>query len=432
VASSYPLLANLRIAAAQALNTYQGNKQRFGVGLIDRALSGANLWFAQRILRRPLILSVRNTFRNKGRLVLALITLTLAGAIFISVFSVRASLLGTIDELLSWWGFDTYLTLSRPYRAQRIIETAQAVSGVERTDIWLQLPASRVRDDGTESGAIYLFAVRPDSELVLSPTIIEGRWLLPQDDNALVISAIMLTQEPDIQVGDEIVLKVAGRERPYRVVGVSMGIMVPMAYARYSGIAEATGNTGRAGTALVRTESHDEGAISETTAALEAHFDQTGLQVSDVQTMVQERTEAAATFDIIIGLLMIMAVLLAIVGGLGLAGMVSINVLERTREIGVLRAIGASNRDVARVFVFESIAVGLLSWTCAVICSIPLGRELGNAICIPLLGTPMTFIFAPTGMWLWLLAVVALSGLASALPARKATRLTVREVLAYE
>jgi putative ABC transport system permease protein len=99
LASLYPFLSNGRVTAAQAMRTgYQLGKGRFGSGLIDRLLAGTNLWFARRVLMRPLLLSLRNTFRDKGRLALTLMTLAMAGAIFIGVFSVRASLYRTIDD----------------------------------------------------------------------------------------------------------------------------------------------------------------------------------------------------------------------------------------------------------------------------------------------------------------------------------------------
>jgi putative ABC transport system permease protein len=277
-----------------------------------------------------------------------------------------------------------------------------------------------------------LFAPRADSAIVPAPVIVHGRWLLPDDQNAVVLNAILLKDEPDIRVGDDIMLKIEGRERSFRVVGTCLGILAPMAYANYPHVAQVTGNVGQAGALLVATERHDAASVTATATALEAHFSDAGLDVTDVQTVLGERAEVGASMGIIIALLLIMAILLAIVGGLGLTGTMSINVLERTREIGVLRAIGAPNRGVAQVFILEGILVGVLSWVLGSLLAIPLGRLLGNAVGVPLMGTPLRFSYSMNGMWLWLLLVVLLSALASLVPARNASRLTVREVLAYE
>jgi putative ABC transport system permease protein len=113
-------------------------------------------------------------------------------------------------------------------------------------------------------------------------------------------------------------------------------------------------------------------------------------------------------------------------------GTMSINVLERTREIGVLRAIGASNAGVVQVFILEGTAIGLFSWLLGGVLALPLTRLIGNAIGLLILGTPLTYTFSTGGWLLWLALVVVLSAVASFLPARRAARLTVREVLAYE
>jgi putative ABC transport system permease protein len=433
LASLYPFLSNLRVTAAEAMSAHHRlGKGRFGVGLIDRLLSGANLWFARRTLKRPILLSLRNTFRSKGRLLLTLTTLTLASAIFVSVFSVRDSLFSTVDALLQSWNYDVMLTFDRPQRVAEVEQQALQVPGVVDADVQIQLPVRRVRPDGSESGAMFLFATRADSELSPPPAMAEGRWLLPEDENAIVVDAIMLREEPDVELGDEIVLKIQGRERSWRVVGVSLGVLVPMLHANYPYVADITARTGQTDSALVALERHDQAYISETTIALKNQFERAGMRITNVQTMVAEREETGTTFSILIALLMIMAVMLALVGGLGLMGTMSINVLERTREIGVLRAIGAPNRGVAQVFILEGIFIGLLSWLFGSILSFPLGKMLSETVGTALMGAPLRFTFSMMGVWVWLIVVIGLSALASFLPARNASRLTVREVLAYE
>jgi putative ABC transport system permease protein len=110
----------------------------------------------------------------------------------------------------------------------------------------------------------------------------------------------------------------------------------------------------------------------------------------------------------------------------------SINVLERTREIGVLRAIGAPNRAVAQVFIREGIAIGVLSWLMGAVLAIPMSQALNQAAGAAMMGMPLSYSYSMSGLWSWLVAVIVLSALASFIPARNATRLTVREVLAYE
>ena len=174
------------------------------------------------------------------------------------------------------------------------------------------------------------------------------------------------------------------------------------------------------------------GAVEALSNELERHLEAQGVKIGTVSSMQSERTEAEAIFNSVVALLLVMAFLLALVGGLGLMGTMSINVLERTREIGVLRAIGAPNRGVAAVFIREGIAIGLLSWILGALLAIPMSRALNAAAGGAMMGMPLSYSYSMPGLWIWLAAVVMLSAFASYLPARNATRLTVREVLAYE
>jgi len=139
----------------------------------------------------------------------------------------------------------------------------------------------------------------------------------------------------------------------------------------------------------------------------------------------------AAQFSILTQLLMMMTVLMAIVGSMGLSGTLSINVIERRREIGVMRAVGASSKDVGFVFTGESLMLGLTSWLIALPIGLGVGptfvKALGNVIDFPAEYHPATH-----GVWIWLGIVIVLSIIASWVPARRATRISVNESLAYE
>jgi putative ABC transport system permease protein len=131
-------------------------------------------------------------------------------------------------------------------------------------------------------------------------------------------------------------------------------------------------------------------------------------------------------------ILMIMATLLSVVGGLGLTGIMSLNVLERGREIGVMRAIGASDNDLLKVILVEGILIGLVSWLVGCLLAYPLALTLCEAVGTAMIHTPFTFTFSAAGVLIWLALVVGLSSAACYLPARGASRITIRETLAYE
>jgi putative ABC transport system permease protein len=166
--------------------------------------------------------------------------------------------------------------------------------------------------------------------------------------------------------------------------------------------------------------------------ALEEHFEHVGMDVGATAKVEEEMAEVEALFEVIVVLLLIMAFLLAVIGGLGLMGTMSINVLERTREIGVMRAIGASNKSVRRIFIVEGIIIGVISWLVGAVVAMPISKVLSDLIGAQFLSAPLNYTFSVAGVIIWLVLVIVLATVASFLPAWNASRITVREVLAYE
>ncbi|HKZ69029.1 MAG TPA: FtsX-like permease family protein, partial [Anaerolineales bacterium] len=130
--------------------------------------------------------------------------------------------------------------------------------------------------------------------------------------------------------------------------------------------------------------------------------------------------------------LFIMAALVATVSALGLSGAMSMNVLERTREIGVMRAVGASDASVLLVFLIEGIVIGVVSWASGSVFAVPLSKILSDQVGNALLNAPLLYIFPPEGVALWLFGAIVLAAIATFMPAHRASQLSVREVLAYE
>jgi putative ABC transport system permease protein len=107
-------------------------------------------------------------------------------------------------------------------------------------------------------------------------------------------------------------------------------------------------------------------------------------------------------------------------------------VLERIREVGVMRAIGASDGAVLQVIIVEGVVIGLISWLLGTLLALPVGKLLSDAVGMLTINSPISYTVPPIGILLWLGLVVLLSVIASYVPAQSAANLSVREVLAYE
>ncbi len=433
IAAIYPILAGTKVTVREAVSSYGLGKGRFGANVIDRfLLKIQSSKLLRQHLSRPLLLSLRNTFRRKTRLALTLLTLILGGAIFITVFTIRVSMLSTLDNWLDYFQYDVAIQFEQDYRVERLVRESLSIPGVAEAEPWGFYNTRRKRPDGTYSDNLYLFAPPATTKLV-NPTIVEGRWLRPEDDNAVVVSTIMLRGEPDLEVGDDMILKIMGQDKTFEIVGVATGGMpIANVFINYPYYAKVAHKVGRAEWIFTITEEHGLEYQSEVAQAMEDHFQRIGMDVGLTTKVAEEREEVIAIFEVIIVLLLLMAILLAVIGGLGLMGTMSINVLERTREIGVMRAIGASNRSVRRIFIIEGIIIGILSWLVGAVLAYPVSKVLSNLIGDQFLNSPLVYTFSLTGAVIWLVVIIILATIASFLPAWNASRITVREVLSYE
>jgi putative ABC transport system permease protein len=165
---------------------------------------------------------------------------------------------------------------------------------------------------------------------------------------------------------------------------------------------------------------------------LREYLDSRGLKVTDTQTAAVTQTQNNLLFTVVVAFLILMALLLAAVGGLGLTTTMSINIMERVREVGVLRAIGASNGSVRQIVLAEGIAMAVISWIVGALISLGLAPLFSAQLGLALIKIPLQYHYSFLGAAAWFFILLVIAAGASLAPARNAVRLTVREVLAYE
>lgn len=389
-----------------------------------------------RLLSRPMIISIRNTFRRKSRLALTLITLTLGGSMFIATFNVQVSLNKYVEQISQYFLSDVTVTLDRPYRVARIEQLLHEVPGVGYVEGWAVARSEMLQSSGASGDSVSLLAPPAGSPLV-KPILLEGRWIAPGDRGAIALGELFMTRYPDLNVGDSITLKVNGDETDFTVVGffqLSGKNGGFSAYTNFDYLSELTGQSNKALSyqVLANRTGLTAAEQDELAKAIEARLVAEGIQVNDLTTGSFMTGIAGSGFGILTTFLLFLAVLTALVGSIGLAGTMSMNVMERTREIGVLRAIGASDRMLMKMVLVEGLIIGTISYILGAALSFPISKLLSDGLSYAIFDAPSSFGFTITGFAIWLAVVVGLSIAASVIPARSASRLTIREVLAYE
>jgi putative ABC transport system permease protein len=428
IAGLAPVLGGARVSVKQALTA---------TGLSETSRRGAAKRKRQmrlpRWLSRPLLLSIRNTFRRKRRLALTIFTLMLGGAVFIAVFNVQVSLDLKVLELTHYFLADVNLELARPYRIEAVEQQLLHIPDVERVEVWATTRAEWLAEPGANPENVTMIAP-PAGSALLQPVLVQGRWLLPGDENAIAINETFLQDVPGLKPGDRLRLKVNGKENDWVVVGVfQFGAMDRrMAYANYDYLSSLL--NGRAQASVYRLVTVDHSLSGQQRIALEVdqQLRALGYEVSSVEAGGALAAHTSDLLGILTTVLLVMALLTALVGSIGLAGTMSMNVMERTREIGVLRAIGAHNGIISRLVIVEGWIIGAISFVFAALLSFPISQALSEVISRAIFHGPANFAFTAKGFALWFVVALTLSTVASLMPARNASRLTIREVLAYE
>jgi putative ABC transport system permease protein len=279
--------------------------------------------------------------------------------------------------------------------------------------------------------------IAPPAETALvDPDIVAGRWLHPGEEKAIVAADTIYETYPDLEPGDTIRVKVPGRRvEEWAVVGVFRFVSMvgdTLAYADYDYVADLINLPNKAYSFRVITDLHTLERQKEIAQMLDQYLSDHGFKVNAVLAGLLIQEDNSRAVNILVVFLLIMALLTALVGSIGLTGTMGMNVLERTREIGVMRAIGAVDMEIMKSVVIEGVTIGLITWFFAIGLSFPISELLLNIITKSMMGSSVDLSFTVIGVFIWLGVVILMSIAASILPARNAARLTINEVLSYE
>ncbi len=379
----------------------------------------------------------RNVARRKVRLALTLAGLTLAGAIFVATFGLRLGLYEAVEILVAEFPYAVIVDFAGLESAERVAQEAAAVDGLTRAETWGAADARRVYPDGRVGSSFMLYGVPPTTQIADFANR-DGQWLYPRPEGDSNDVALYINYETEKllhvpAVGDALALRLNGMiEQPARLVGISLRAFNAEAFMPLADFEQATGTQGQAGRLVGYMDTIDPAAQAAVAAELAARFEAAGMGVVRAETAGSLRDSFTTQFNNLIVLLMSLAGMTAVVGALGLANTMGLNVMERSREIGILRSLGAERPLLRRLVLAEGLAITLVSAVLGILLSLPLTVVLGRVMGVSLLGSPLTFAFSPAAALGWLGLVLLIGLAACSIPAEVAARITIREALAYE
>jgi putative ABC transport system permease protein len=446
LAAAWPVWRGTGITVARALADAGTGGSSFGASGFDRMLAGIGG------AARPVLLAVRNGFRRRTRLVLTVSTLAAGGIFFLSALNTRASMISTLDALFRGKKFDLTVSLSGIQRMETIGRAVGKTPGLRAFEGWITTEGSLASANAAPPAAMHGGGGGPHGGGGLGPDrfvaialpagttmqrfdLVAGRGLVAGDTNAIVVNEALAAKSPEMRVGKTVQLSLGHGSLPWRIAGiVREPFSPPVGYVPKGYVDELGGLQGMTNSLRVAVDPSetDRKSIERIKVALERNLEAEGVRVVGTLSKADSRFGFDQHMVMIYVSLIVISAVIAGVGGLGLMTTMSLNVLERRREMGVLRAIGATPTAVWVIVVAEGAVTGALSWAVAAAAAWPVSRAIGNLLTGLFFKTGLDFSFEPMGLAVWAAVSLLLGAVASFLPAWHASQRPVREALGYE
>ncbi len=396
-----------------------------GVAGVARFLSGPVIGAIGSPFRRwggvATRVAVRNAVRNPRRTASTASALMIGLALVATTLVVGESVRTAIRE-----------GLARSVRAEVVVDSGSiapfSAGSLERIaatpGVAGSVPLSVARSDTSRGPGRVTMATGDLDALVavVDPEVVEGR--LPAGAGEMAV-ARRWAEGKGVELGDRITLRSGGVTRDVDVVGVYARrelyddtIVRPETFAGLPGVEPVTRLV------FVRTDA------AATPARVAAALSREVADVPNSSARVTSEFVAGRTssVDVIIGIVNVLLLFAVLVAGLGIANTLALSVVERTRELGLLRAVGMARRRLRRMVRVEGVLIALFGG----VLGLAVGVGFGAAL-VGVLPTENAEFTLPGWRLVGLVVVAGLLGvLASALPARRAGRLDVLRAIAEE
>ena len=418
LAAFLPAWRGTSLSVRKALDSY-GISATYGQGWLDRLV--------QRMSRLPRVpaMAVRNLARRKARNIITVAAIALATAAFLAAQSTTDSVTLSINEAYDVYGSDAWVWFQQPV-GQGFASTLLSIPEVQEVEAW----ANRSAEVGDTH--VTMWGVPPDTQLY-KHTLTKGEWLRDDEPDAVVLSSAF-ADTSKLGPGDSLELSSGGRSMWLHVVGLvndnAQGLQSSSkgkVFVSLATVGRLTNTSGMADFFAVRLDGSDGPHVEATLAKLERKYRDLSPGMLAAYADKNASMEASKILSI---LLYAMTVIVATIGGIGIANTLTLNVLERRREIGIMRSLGGRNGHLVQVFLTEALMLGGGGFVLGVLLGWPLAWMLVRLMSAVLF--PLDFIFPLEMAGSALLFTLLLTIVASIGPALGAARMKVSSALRYE
>jgi putative ABC transport system permease protein len=420
------LIKVLRVTAKEGMEN-QGIATNYGTSKFDLALMKMNG------LPRSAQMGLRNIARKKGRSVSTLLQITLAVGMFLAIISIGASIQAAVNqefdnltsEIISTGSTEGGRLLYEDLQYVLLdIDGVKTAEPIMATEVMLK--------DNTITVFGYTYnTVAYDFKRTLD----KGRWynqLDEQSNASVIVLSKTLADIHDIRVGDNVEVQMATGTFSFETIGLSSTLMnngmacfIPLSTLQDKLM---TGDVVTGFAIVTESSSHD--LIDKVATEIEDTMLEKGFVVNNLILYVMKEQNHQANQQVM-NLMMAVGGIIVLITMIGLASMLTMNVIERTKEIGMLRCLGSSSRSIRSVFGTEGLVITLFGWAAGV----PVGFLVGlylNQMIYEILHLEIAFIFPVEYVFVSLILTLVMTLMVIQPSLWRATHLKPGDALRYE
>ena len=426
IASVPALIQALRTPVREGMEG-SGISSKFGGSFIDKLLMRSS-W-----LPRSAQMGLRNASRKKGRSGSTLLQIALAVGMFLAVISIGHSLSVRVAEEYDNFTYDI-LTTGQMEGGKPLTEENQYfirdIEGVETVEPLV------ISQGKLGESAMFLFGYRWDQKLYkVDSTMYRGRWFTELEESSasnVVVIGKALAGIEGVDVGDNIELVTSTGVHFFEVIGINSGQMMngrtgflPLETAQeILKIGDVVTGFG------IKTVSDDHGLIDTTANEIQDGLMTNGYVVDNEIWYVMKENNIRSNQNLV-NLMMATGSIIVFITTIGLMSTLTMNVLERTKEIGMLRCIGSRAGHIRRVFASEGLVLAMAGG----ILGIPIGYGVGlflNLIMLKILNLEMELLYPMKFILITLSITLVLTLVVIQMPLRRAVRFRPGDALRYQ
>ena len=378
-------------------------------------------------LPRTMQIGLRGVGRRRRRSIATALIVALAVGNLLAFLGLSAA--ATQSTRTAW---DSHLEDIRLWTTGRELFDAGAERTIRSTPGVAEAQPALV--NGVELAGEEAFVWGMPREPLLDYRLTEGRWFTAGEEQARERVGILernIADRVGVDVGERITLATADGRASFRVVGIAENQQEDgtVLYVPLTTLRSVLREPAAVDTYWIRTTSPDEALVDRTATLLEDRLAALGYETGGEVTYVLARDQIAENRSITTTIA-ILGFLIVAMSMVGLANAITMSVIERTREVGILRCIGARARDIRRIFTTEGLVVALAGW----LLGIPVGYALNRLLVWMIwevVDVRVPVVFPPWNILLALVGTVVLALLVIFLPLRRAVRFRPGDALRY-